>query len=187
MKVLLFGARHSVGQGVLQECLLDPDVTLVKTIGCTPTGIQHAKLVEVRHANMERLDSIRSELAPFDMCFYCHESPPAGVAEEAHIGVAFSRTMAAAFHLAVLNPQMIFANVSSPSAEAKGGDRHKLPNPNARTENALLRLRFKATYLYRPKAELLPLRDHARNNPFSMIYWATKPFKEMAELELAEL
>ena len=40
MKVLIFGATGMVGQGVLRECLLDPDVELVVTVGRTPAGAQ---------------------------------------------------------------------------------------------------------------------------------------------------
>lgn len=33
MKVILFGATGMVGQGVLRECLLDPRVTQVTSVG----------------------------------------------------------------------------------------------------------------------------------------------------------
>jgi hypothetical protein len=33
MRVVLFGATGMVGQGVLRECLLDPDVESVVSIG----------------------------------------------------------------------------------------------------------------------------------------------------------
>lgn len=36
MKVLLFGATGMVGQGVLRECLLDPRVTQVVSVGWSP-------------------------------------------------------------------------------------------------------------------------------------------------------
>ena len=38
-----------VGQGVLRECLLDPEVESVLTVGRSATGQQHAKLQEVMH------------------------------------------------------------------------------------------------------------------------------------------
>ena len=38
MKVLLFGATGMVGQGVLRECLLDPDVDVVQTIARSKSG-----------------------------------------------------------------------------------------------------------------------------------------------------
>jgi len=47
MKVLIFGATGMVGQGVLRECLLDPEVELAVTVGRTATGAQDAKLREI--------------------------------------------------------------------------------------------------------------------------------------------
>jgi uncharacterized protein YbjT (DUF2867 family) len=47
MKVLVFGATGMVGQGVLRECLLDPDVAVVQTVGRTATVVQHTKLREI--------------------------------------------------------------------------------------------------------------------------------------------
>lgn len=38
MKVILFGATGMVGQGVLRECLPDPDVDAVLAVGRTATG-----------------------------------------------------------------------------------------------------------------------------------------------------
>ena len=52
MNVLLFGATGMVGQGVLRECLLDPDVQSMETIGRTATGMQDAKLREIVHADL---------------------------------------------------------------------------------------------------------------------------------------
>ena len=49
MKVLIFGATGMVGQGVLRECLRDPDVELVVTVGRTCTGIHDPKLREIVH------------------------------------------------------------------------------------------------------------------------------------------
>lgn len=49
MKVILFGATGMVGQGVLRECLLDPEVTQVLSVGRTATGQSHPKLREVMH------------------------------------------------------------------------------------------------------------------------------------------
>jgi uncharacterized protein YbjT (DUF2867 family) len=36
MKVLIFGATGMVGQAVLRECLLDPDVELTVAVGAPP-------------------------------------------------------------------------------------------------------------------------------------------------------
>jgi hypothetical protein len=41
MKVILFGASGMVGQGCLRECLVDPGVETVLSVGRRPTGQQH--------------------------------------------------------------------------------------------------------------------------------------------------
>ena len=47
MRVLLFGATGMVGQGVLRECLLDPDVESVMAVVRSATGKHDAKLPEL--------------------------------------------------------------------------------------------------------------------------------------------
>jgi hypothetical protein len=47
VRIVLFGATGMVGQGVLRECLLTPDVESVLTIVRTAAGLRHAKLREV--------------------------------------------------------------------------------------------------------------------------------------------
>src|SRR5206468_3649256 len=47
MKVVLFGATGMVGQGVLRECLLDPDVESVLAIVRKTSLPQHVKLREI--------------------------------------------------------------------------------------------------------------------------------------------
>jgi uncharacterized protein YbjT (DUF2867 family) len=48
--MLVFGATGMVGQRVLRECLLDPVVELVVTVGRTATGARDAKLREIGRA-----------------------------------------------------------------------------------------------------------------------------------------
>ena len=52
MNVLIFGATGMIGQGILRECLLDPQVHLVQTIGRTSTGQQNPKLRELTHPDL---------------------------------------------------------------------------------------------------------------------------------------
>ena len=55
MKVILFGATGMVGQGVLRECLRDPDVTEVLSVGRTQIGRNDPKLREVMHTGFHGL------------------------------------------------------------------------------------------------------------------------------------
>jgi dihydrodipicolinate reductase len=49
VKVVLFGATGMVGQGVLRECLLDPDVESVLAVVRNASLPQHDKLREIVH------------------------------------------------------------------------------------------------------------------------------------------
>ncbi len=71
MKVILFGATGMVGQGVLRECLLDPGVESVLTVGRSVTGQQHAKLQEIAQTNLFDLSAIEDRLSGYDACFFC--------------------------------------------------------------------------------------------------------------------
>ena len=59
MKVVLFGATGMVGQGVLRECLLAPDVERVLSVVRRATGQRHAKLVELVHDNFSDFEASR--------------------------------------------------------------------------------------------------------------------------------
>ena len=52
MTVVLFGATGMVGQDVLRECLLDPDVQLVLSIARRAAGQTHPKLREIVHKDL---------------------------------------------------------------------------------------------------------------------------------------
>ena len=75
MKVILFGATGMVGQGVLRECLLDPGITSVLSIGRTATGQQHPKLHEILQDDLADYSRIKGELAGFEACFSVSACP----------------------------------------------------------------------------------------------------------------
>ena len=59
MNILLLGATGMVGQGVLRECLADPGVDRVVTLGRTPTGQRHDKLRELTQPDLSDLSGYR--------------------------------------------------------------------------------------------------------------------------------
>src|SRR4030081_3289878 len=112
MKVILFGATGMVGQGVLRECLLDPDVQQILSIVRTPSGQQHAKLPELVHPDFFDYSAIESHLTGFDACFFCLGVSSAGMDEAKYTHVTYDLTLAAATILARLNHQMTFLYAS---------------------------------------------------------------------------
>ncbi|MCV9986406.1 epimerase, partial [Burkholderia pseudomallei] len=52
MNVILFGASGMVGQGVLRECLLAPDVGTVLAVGRSALPLRHPKLRQLVRADL---------------------------------------------------------------------------------------------------------------------------------------
>jgi uncharacterized protein YbjT (DUF2867 family) len=175
MNVLLFGATGMVGQGVLRECLLDPDVKRLQTIGRARTGAQHPKLRELVHQDMWHCASIESELSGFDACFFCLGVSSAGMTEADYERVTYGITMAAAETLARLNPRMTFVFVSGAGADSSEHGRIMWARIKGKTENAVLRLPFKAAFVFRPGA-IQPLHGiRSRTAVYRVLYSLTKP------------
>jgi uncharacterized protein YbjT (DUF2867 family) len=150
MRVILFGATGMVGQGVLRECLLDPQVESVLSIGRAATGQRHPKLHEIVHRNLSDLAAIESQLQSYDACLFCLGVSSAGMAEVAYREVTYTLTMAVARTLAKLNPGMTFIYVSGAGTDSTGRGRFMWARVKGQTENDLLRLPFKAAYMFRP-------------------------------------
>ena len=71
MKLLMFGATGMVGQRVLCECLLDPTVEAIVTVGRTATGAHHPKVQEIVRQDLWNYADIASNLSGFQARFFC--------------------------------------------------------------------------------------------------------------------
>ncbi len=139
-----------VGQGVLRECLLDSDVEAVLSIGRRATGQQHPKLSELIHTDFLDYSSVESKLAGFDACFFCLGVSSVGMTEERYTRLTYDITLSAARTLARLNPNMTFIYVSGMGTDSSERGRSMWARVKGKTENDLLRLPFKAAYMFRP-------------------------------------
>jgi uncharacterized protein YbjT (DUF2867 family) len=150
MKVLLFGATGMIGQGVLRECLLDPRVTQVVSLVRRSASPTHAKLKELVHTDFFDYGPVESDLAGLDACFFCLGVSSAGLTEDAYRRVTCEITLAAAQTMSRLNPDMTFSYVSGAGTDSTERGHIMWARVKGATENALLRLPFKAVYLFRP-------------------------------------
>jgi uncharacterized protein YbjT (DUF2867 family) len=150
MRVLLFGATGMVGQGVLLECLRDPDVKTVVCIGRSPISQQHQKLGELIRNDFLDYSDIEDKLAGFDACFFCLGVSSVGMSEAAYRRVTYDITLAAAQTVARLNPGMTFIYVSGMGTDSSERGRSMWARVKGKTENDLLRLPFKACCMFRP-------------------------------------
>jgi uncharacterized protein YbjT (DUF2867 family) len=152
MKVIVFGATGMVGQGVLRECLIDPDVESVLVVGRSPVGQCSSKLREILHGNFLDYGTIEAELAGYDACFFCLGVTSLGLSEERYRHLTHDITLAAATTLARLNPGMTFIYVSGAHTDSTAQGRVMWARIKGKTENDLFRLPFKAAYMFRPGA-----------------------------------
>lgn len=150
MKTMIFGATGMVGQGVLCECLLDPEVESVLTIGRSATGQQTPKLREIVHKDLSDYLSIEQELSGYDACFWCLGVTSAGLSEQEYQRMTHDFTVAAAQTLAKLNSNMTFIFVSGAGADSSEKSRTMWARVKGKAENAVLRMPFKAVYVFRP-------------------------------------
>ena len=96
--------------------------------------------------------------------------------EEAYRRVTYDLTISVAKTLAKLNPTMTFIYVSGAGTDSTERGRQMWARVKGRTENALLRLPFKAAYMFRPAA-IIPLHGiRSRTRWYRVIYAATRPF-----------
>jgi uncharacterized protein YbjT (DUF2867 family) len=175
MDVVLFGATGMVGQGVLRECLLDPDVRRVLSIGRGATGQQHPKLREIVRDNLFDFTDIASDLSGYDACFFCLGVSAAGKTEDEYRRVTYDITLAAATVLAQCNPGMTFIYVSGSGTDSTEHGRTMWARVKGSTENALLRLPFKAAYMFRP-AGIQPMHgETSKTRLYRVFYVIARP------------
>ncbi len=119
MRVLVTGATGLVGQGVLRECLLAPDVSQVVALGRRPSGQSHAKLQELICPDFADLAAVEAQLQPFDGCLYCAGAPPVGTPEDVYRHVTLELTTHVAEALARHNRRLTLVYISGAHADPR--------------------------------------------------------------------
>lgn len=175
MKVILFGATGMVGQGALRECLLDPAVDAVLVVGRKPTGRTHAKLREIIHGDFWNFSTIAPQLTGYDACLFCLGVTSLGMSEDDYRHVTYDITMAAATTLVRVNPGMTFVYVTGRGTDSTEQGSQMWARIKGRTENDLLKLPFRAAYMFRPAA-IQPLHGiKSRTAWYQAIYTVSAP------------
>jgi uncharacterized protein YbjT (DUF2867 family) len=188
MNILIFGATGMVGQAVLRECLLDPGVIRVVALGRSPArgtpmgGLPEAgKLEDLHHADMFDYSAVEGRLTGFDACFFCLGVSSAGMSEAAYTRVTYELTLAAATTLARLNPQMLFTYVSGRSTDSTESGPVMWARVKGRTENALLKLPFRAAYMFRPGV-IEPLDGiRPKSKVYRLAYFLLMPYLSLVK------
>jgi uncharacterized protein YbjT (DUF2867 family) len=171
MKAIIFGATGMVGQGVLLECLDDPSVSSVLAVGRRTCGVTHPKLHEIVHSDFLDYSTIEEGLRGYDACFFCLGVSAAGMSEPDYHRLTFDVTLRAAETLARLNPTMTFCYVSGTGTDSSERGRSMWARVKGKTENHLMRVPFKATYMFRP-GYIQPMRGVTSSTPLYRVAYA---------------
>jgi uncharacterized protein YbjT (DUF2867 family) len=176
MRVVLFGATGMVGQGVLRECLLDPRVVRIVSVGRRTVGQPHDKLREIVVHDFANLAPVQDELGGFDACFFCLGTSSLGKSERDYRRITCDYALAAGTLLAARNPGMTFVFVSGAGADGTGTSRLMWARVKGEAENALLALPFKAVYVFRPGIVRPVDGIRSRTSWINLAYAVSRPF-----------
>lgn len=138
MRALVFGASGMIGGGVLRECLEEPRVESVLSVGRRTVGLTHPKLDELIRADLFDLAPIAHRLEGCDACFYCLGVSSAGMDERAYRRITLDLTVAVAGALERASPGIVVCFVSGQGSDGSGRSRVMWARVKGEAENALL-------------------------------------------------
>ncbi len=150
MKVIITGATGMVGEGVMMECINNPEVESILLLTRRPAGVINAKVTEVIVPDLFDITSVQSKLSGYDACFFCLGVSAVGMKEDAYRKVTYDLTMNIAYKLSDVNPGMVFCYVSGAATDSTEKGRLMWARVKGKTENDLRKLPFKASYAFRP-------------------------------------
>lgn len=149
VNLIITGASGMVGEGVLKECLANPNVERVLVIGRRPCGYTDAKLTERLVADLSDVSALREELKDYDACFFCMGISSIGLPAEEYYRITHDVTLGFAKTIAEAKPSMTFCYVSGKSTDSSEKGRVRWARVKGKTENDLAKLLPNA-YAFRP-------------------------------------
>ena len=150
LRVILTGVTGMVGEGVLHECLLSPDVEKVLVVSRRPFGVKDPKLSEIILPDFFNTPSISASLSGYNACFFCLGISSVGVSKEQYEKMTYDLTIGFAKTLVAFNPGMSFCYISGAGTDSAEKGRLHWARVKGKTENDLQKLGFRQTFLFRP-------------------------------------
>ena len=150
MKVIVTGATGMVGEGVLLECLDNPQVERVLSVSRRPSGHVHPKLEELLVPDFRELGAVEAQLTGYGACFYCAGVSSVGMNEADYTRITYETPLAFAETLARLNPSLVLVHVSGSHTDGTEQGKVMWARVKGKAENALMRLPLRGVYNMRP-------------------------------------
>jgi len=182
IKVIITGSTGMVGKGVLLECLEDSSIESVLLINRNPIGIEHEKIKELLQKDFQNLSPLREELVGYDACYFCLGVSAYRMKEKQYYEVTYKMTLHLAKLLSDINPEMSFCYVSGLGTDSSEKGRSMWARVKGKTENAILKLPFKTTFIFRP-GYIQPLKGiKSKTSSYNKIYSILKPLYPIFKL-----
>jgi uncharacterized protein YbjT (DUF2867 family) len=150
INAIITGATGMVGEGVLMEALIHPDVEKVLVINRRPCEVTHPKLTEILHPDFLDLSPVTEKLVGYNACFFCLGVSSVGMKEDVYYSMTYTLTMHMAAILSRQNPEMTFCYISGAGTDSTEKGRLNWARVKGKTENNLMRLPFKKVFAFRP-------------------------------------
>ncbi len=170
IKAIITGSSGMVGKGVLLECLESSLVESVLVVNRESIDIKHDKLKEIIHSDFFDLSAVKSEFTDYNTCFFCLGVSSAGLSEADYHRLTYDLTLNFAKTVSGLNEDMIFCYVSGAGTDNTEKGRSMWARVKGKTENALMKLPFKATFMFRP-AYIQPMKGVKSKTRFYQIVY----------------
>ncbi|KMQ65497.1 epimerase [Chryseobacterium angstadtii] len=169
IKIILTGATGMVGEGVLMECLENPNVSEILSVSRKPSGKTHPKLKEYLVPDFLSISPDDENLKGYDACFFCAGVSSVGMNEEDYTRITYDTTLHFAQVVLKQNPEMVFNYVSGASTDSTESGKLMWARVKGRTENALKKLGFRNAFNFRP-GFMKPVEGQIN------VKWFFKPF-----------
>ncbi|MBO9618552.1 MAG: epimerase [Niabella sp.] len=150
LKVIITGTTGMVGEGVLLECLQNPEVESILSVSRRPAGKTHPKLKEYLVPDFLQLQPDDEQLKGYDACFFCAGITSIGKKEAEYRVITYDTTLHFAKVLYELNPAMVFIYVSGSGTDSTEKGRLMWARVKGKTENDLLHIGFRHAFMFRP-------------------------------------
>ncbi|MEZ4972679.1 MAG: NAD(P)H-binding protein [Cyclobacteriaceae bacterium] len=150
MNVLIMGSTGMIGKIILRECLQSEKIRRVTTIVRKPTGVTHAKLNEVVHADYLNYDAIDYHFEQLDAAYFCIGAYTGQFPDKEFKSITVDYTKAFADVIKKASPNVTICFLSGDGADQTEKSKMSFARYKGMAENYLIQMEFKHLHLFRP-------------------------------------
>ena len=161
--VIITGATGMVGGIVLRECLNSSNISKVISIVRRSSGISHAKLEEVIHADFMNYQGAEHYFENIDAAYFCIGAYTGAVPDDKFKQITVDFTTVFADALKQKSPNATFCLLSGQGADQTEKSRVAFAKYKGMAENYLIKQDFGNLYIFRP-AYIYPVEPRQEPN-----------------------